>query len=225
MPKKNKFKNKRIDVDPLQIIDLLTIDQGKSHTFSKSESAGPLKKVVIPKGGGIDTYIGGVKYPYPGYPDRITLEIICIAKRSTLTLMRFFASLLKKRNIFKLFLFRKEIMNFIPKWLKFLTWIISKHRLRPQFYSHSVREIYRVLTLLSEREKLGGGPESNKGKWLQIRDLVCMVLEFDDAYRFRIQDVLSELNLDEIKLDERDTFYAEKKRPLYDFGGKENDKI
>lgn len=223
MPKKNKFKNKKIDIDPSKIIDLLTIDEGKSHTFTKSDVAAPVRKIVIPKTGGIDTYLQGVKLPYPGYPDRATLEVICIMKRSVMTLMFFFTSLVKKRNIFKLFLFRKEIMNFITKWLNFLAWIILRRKLKPRFYSHSVREIYRVLTLLSEREKFGGNPESNKGRWLQIRDIVCMILEFDDAYRLRIQDALSEINLNEIKLDKRDSFYAEKKRKLYNFGGKENE--
>ncbi|MHA1483137.1 MAG: hypothetical protein ACTSQA_06845 [Candidatus Heimdallarchaeaceae archaeon] len=221
MPKSNKFKRKKIDVDPLQVINLLTINEGKSHVFTEKDEAAPMKKIVVPKSGGIETYLMGVKYPYPGYPDRFTLEVICIIKKVLLTLFMSFVPLLKKRNMFKLLLIKKELKSFIPKWLQLATWAIRSHRLKPRFYSHSVREIYRVFNVLIEREKL----PSKKDEYTKIRDLICMILEFDDAYRFRFQDALSELNLDKIRIDEGDSFYAEKKRSKYDFGGKDNDKI
>jgi len=198
MPKSNKFKRKKIDVDPLQVINLLTINEGKSHVFTEKDEAAPMKKIVVPKSGGIETYLMGVKYPYPGYPDRFTLEVICIIKKVLLTLFMSFVPLLKKRNMFKLLLIKKELKSFIPKWLQLATWAIRSHRLKPRFYSHSVREIYRVFNVLIEREKLPS--------------------------KFRFQDALSELNLDKIRIDEGDSFYAEKKRSKYDFGGKDDKK-
>ena len=58
-----------------------------------------------------------------------------------------------------------------------------------------------------------------KEKWEKIRDLVCLILEFDNAYRFRFQDVLSEIRLEEIKPTEVEKYWFSL-REDYDFGGK-----
>lgn len=52
-----------------------------------------------------------------------------------------------------------------------------------------------------------------------MRDFVCMILEFDNAYRFRLQDVLSEIKLEEIRPTEGDQYYFGI-RTDYNFGGK-----
>lgn len=197
-------------------MDLLTMRSDPPPVFSDPKVSAPIEKIVIPKGGGIDTYLKGLKYPYPGYPDHRRLEIICIIKRTFLTWMHFFSPL--KRNIFKLILFKKNLKKFIPEGIYFLAWILRNHRLKPQFYSRPVREIYRLFDILIERSN-----EGLKGKFTSIRDIVCMVLEFDDAYRFMVQDIIAEMDVDKIKMDERDSFFASKyntKEIHYDFGGK-----
>lgn len=209
MPKKKKF-----NIDPEKIMDLLTIKGNSPHTFSDPEISAPIEKVVIPKGGGIDIYLRGQKYPYPGYPDYRKLEISDIVKRTSLMWIQFFKSLPK----FKIILLMKNIKKFVSRWLTFFTWILGNHRLKPRFYSRPVREIYRLFDILIERSD-----QSQKDKFIPIRDAVCMVLEFDNAYRFMLQDVIAEMNIDEIKMDKRDLFYASKydiRGNKYDFGGK-----
>lgn len=85
----------------------------------------------------------------------------------------------------------------------------------PHYYSRAVREIYRLFTLAMERDLPG-----MKERWRMIREIVCFFLEYDDAYRFRVQDILSELNKKQIKLDEIDQYWFSGK--LYKFGGVEH---
>jgi hypothetical protein len=97
-----------------------------------------------------------------------------------------------------------------------------QHQLRPfipsdpKLYSKPVREIYRIFTLMMERHH-DFGPRTT---FQRIRDIVCILMERDDAYRFPIQDGLSELDLNQIKMDDRELYWACNKP--YDFGGEAN---
>ena len=51
-----------------------------------------------------------------------------------------------------------------------------------------------------------------------VRDLSCMVMEFDNAYRYRVQDILPEVNKEELK---KNTI-KELHRVLDIMGGREN---
>jgi hypothetical protein len=95
------------------------------------------------------------------------------------------------------------IKALIPALCRGAKYLINSDKIDPKRYSRPVREIYRLFNLLIEREK----DQGNKDKWTQIRDVVCYILEFDNAYRFRLQDVLKEINLDEIKPDEATKYY------------------
>ena len=217
MPKKKHKKKKRaeqhgkrFDVDPDRIINMLTIDEGKSQIFTDPKTCGPIERVVIPKGGGVDTYIEGQKYPYPGYPDRETTNLIDAMKKTTKAMMNFLSSLGK----FKLLLIARNIKKFVPLWIGTIEGVLHNHRLKPRFYPRPVREIYRVFNVMIGRED----DQSMKDKWAKIRDIVCMAL-LDDVYLFRLQDMFSEINVDEMKLDKRELYYALKKAN-YNFGGK-----
>lgn len=66
-----------------------------------------------------------------------------------------------------------------------------------------VREIARVFDLVIEAED---EPEM-KRLIGQFKDAVCMVLQEDDAWRFRMQWALEKLNMKKIKLNESDKYY------------------
>ena len=83
----------------------------------------------------------------------------------------------------------------------------------PKEYCRSVRELHRIMTIGIERSK----DLTQKRKFREIRDITCIVLEKDMAYRFFVQDMLSEINLEEVKLDEGDQEYANVKKD-YKFG-------
>lgn len=138
------------------------------------------------KEGRIITKGEGQKFPFPGFTDQETLEVVHAAKKLIPLGVDFMYS---------------AIVKYIPK--------------DPKEYCRFVGEIYRWFTeTLIEREQPG-----MKEKWRKIRDVVCVFLQHDDAYRFRLQDALPELNLGECGLTEADRYFFRTKD--YDFKGKE----
>jgi hypothetical protein len=61
--------------------------------------------------------------------------------------------------------------------------------------------------------------EEMKKKWSRFRDVICLILEFDNAYRSRTQDFLSEINKKKVKLTKEDLWFARQSND-YSFGGK-----
>ena len=95
----------------------------------------------------------------------------------------------------------KQMVPFIPK--------------NTNLYSRSVREIYRVFNIVIERETRPGMKE----KFAKIRDVVCVIAEYDDAYRFIFQDGAGEIRLEELILSDADKWWFLPKP--YTFKGKE----
>ncbi len=79
----------------------------------------------------------------------------------------------------------------------------------------TAREIHRIFDIMIEREQVGYVKEN----FTKIRDMICFILEYDDAYRFRFQDAFSELNVDEIKLTTADKYWFSNMN--YNYPGKE----
>lgn len=216
---KNKTKRYRVDVDNL--MDYLTEEVESPNTFLppnkiffNPKKAAPIERVAISKKGEVDVYLKGRKYPHPGYPDRRWVTTACIIKRTSRVLMNFFASMANWRGVIKLILLKRNIEDLFSKLLVLFATIIGSRRLKERHYNHAVKEIYRVFNILIEREDDPGV----KDKWIKIRDIVCLILQFDAAYEYRIQDALSEIDVKKIKLTRRDLYYA--KTNNYRFGGK-----
>lgn len=146
------------------------------------------KVKVLPEGG-VETYIKGHKHPYPGFPTEERTSVLHSLKAVLpMAIKVVYKGMLKSKK------------NVIIK--------------DPKHYSKAVREIYRLFDVLAKRENL----PAMKRRWVVMRDVLCSVLELDDAYRFRMQDVLSELNKDKIKLTEADKYFFRVKP--YKFNGK-----
>lgn len=141
-----------------------------------------VEKIEKPKEGGVLTYLKGHPKPYPGFPSKKTVKEMDYIKRM------------------------------VPIALKSSRRLLERHLVNPKRYSHAVREIHRVFSIMIERDNR----PNEKEKLTYLRDLICMILEFDNAYRFRFQDGFSELDLDKIKPDENDLYYMSL-REDYDF--------
>jgi hypothetical protein len=74
----------------------------------------------------------------------------------------------------------------------------------PIKYSRPVREIHRVLTLIRSREL---DPEM-RAKWTELRDILCLFWEHDDAYRTRLQETILELDKTQFEFDEASAYWA-----------------
>jgi len=221
MPKEQR---RRFDIDPEHLMDYLTEEDADTFlpdsVFSDPEKVGPIEKIVVPKRGGIDVYVKGLKYPFSGYPHRPMVKSACIIKSISKILMEFFTSLVSKKGIIKLIFLRKNIEELIPKLIILFSFIVDDQRLKERYYSHAAREIYRVFNIMIEREEA----EPMKDKWRRVRDIVCLVIQFDSAYGYRLQDFLSELNIKKIKLTKRDLFFIARQDHGYRFGGKKRRK-
>lgn len=109
-----------------------------------------------------------------------------------------------------------------PRSIEIIYPFLSKHILKEdEYYNETAREVYRLFTLLEEREWSNDPRGGRKAMWRKIRDMACMVLEYDDSYCMRFQDLMSEADIDKLKLeipDEKLDYWRQRKR--YDFKGK-----
>jgi hypothetical protein len=159
----------------------------------------------FPKEGGMESWIPGHDFPFPGMPDDRVVGTIDIIKR---------------------------MFPIIYKW----AWVILRDRLPnylipqsqngeiglvdPKKYSRAIRELHRVFTLVRSRE---GEPEM-KAKWTEMRDVICLFLEFDDAYRFRFMELMLEYDKEQAKFTPADCYWSSMKWK-YDFAHKTNNEF
>jgi hypothetical protein len=139
-----------------------------------------ITKTLFPETGGTFTEVteNGKKYdfPFPGFPDREVVTDI------------------------------EKYKRLVPVAIDGYAGFFAKHKLKPERYCRAVREVYRLFTLMSDREC----NKKNKLRWLKVRDMVCVVMEFDSAYRFRFQDMIKEAKIEELQLSAGDRFWAGK---------------
>jgi len=152
----------------------------------------------IKKDGGTESWIPGHPYPFPGLPDNVVIEAMGFYKKIYPIIYKWGWTMLRDK---------------LPNYLKKQSQDGDIGLINPKMYSRPVRELHRVFTLMRSRE---GEPEM-KGKWTEQRDMLCMFFEFDDAYRFRLMDIMNEINLKEFEWTEADKYWASMKWK-YDFG-------
>ncbi len=183
--------------------------------------------IVHPQKKGILTWLRGYRYPFPGFPIKDTVMTIATVKRIIPAALKY---CFQKPIMFifgLLYLFSKKtfiklIHKALEAFINFAYPSIKKHFLNPNRMKKPVREIYRVLSIGAERE-MRDSLGLMKDKWEMGRDVLCMLLEYDNAYLLRLQDIANEINLEEIKLDAADWYYV-KPRNDYDFGGRKKAK-
>jgi hypothetical protein len=151
-------------------------DPGAKSMARRNKEEVVITKTLFPPEGGTFTEISGQEYPFPGLP---SIEVV--------------------QDI-------EKYKRMIPVAIEAYAEFFAQHRLKPERYCRAVREIYRLFTLLSQRECNG----KNRERWLRVRDMVCVVAEFDSAYRFRFQDIIKEARIEELQLSEGDKHWAGK---------------
>ncbi len=202
-----------------------TLEGRKHEAESLKREALSLLKIELPpidKGGGAFSYLSNRTEPYRGIPVTEAVEALAIVKKSIPVLMENFYN--KKLKIIAglLFIFsRKRFYSLMNRIffasIGFAFPALQKYRLKPYRYSQAVQEVHRLFDLLIERE--GELRPEKQDMWEKVRDIVCIALEFDNAYRFRFQDILSNLNIEKIKLTKEDREYS-KRRNDYRIDGK-----
>lgn len=169
-------------------IQNVMLEKREERVIDAKKEKTSLEKVVFPKGGGILTYLRGYKEPYRGFPYFEMVERVDdIKKISKKVFSRIYHDTKGIKRLKLLFLF--PMLRTIINGFRYALWFhTSKFKMRIKRYSQPMREIYRVWNTLGDSEEIK--------EW---RDIVCMILEFDNAYRYRVQDILSELNKETLK--------------------------
>jgi len=163
-------------------------------------------RVMMPPEGGVLTQLPGFDEPYRGFPVMSVVQDVTKVKKAVKDLL--FGTFKDIKNMsllgkIKVFLARKEIISNFFLCIGAVSFLVRKNRFKPEKYSRAVREIYRVMTLAVEKEKKPGMKEKAK----MMRDIVCMSLELDNAYRFRLQDFFEEIDVEKLKFTKEDMAY------------------
>ena len=155
-----------------------------------------LVKVEFPEEGGVLTYMTGHDYPYRGFPYFEFVEKIDLIKKiSRGTLSGLYHSI-KHRNKLRLLLMFPLIFmakDLILTSVRTFHKLIDRFRIKRTRYSTAMRELYRAFDTPRANEDL-----RTLELRLMLKDIVCTVLEFDNAYRYRFQDVI--ISLDKVAL-------------------------
>lgn len=154
-----------------------------------------LLRVEFPEEGGVLTFMENYQYPYKGFPYYEFVEKIDVVKKISRQVQSGVYHALKDRPKFVLYLLIPLIPILGHHLFYAFTYgfyrLIDRFRIKKEKYCTAVREIHRAWSV----EKLGES-ERTKELRLMLRDIECMILEYDNAYRYRAQDVLPELDKD-----------------------------
>src|SRR3990167_1219297 len=162
----------------------------------KPTDTNALLKVEFPIEGGVLTYMENHPYPYRGFPLFENVDKIDTIKKLSKAMLSGFYHSAKKRRFTLIFMLP---LLFVARDMLF-TGVYTFHRLIERFkirsdkYSQSVRALYKAFDTPRHKEDI---------KMLELRlmlkDVACMLLELDNAYRYRFQDVVAELDQQAVK--------------------------
>ena len=166
----------------------------------KPTDTNPLTKVEFPEEGGVLTYMGNHPYPYKGFPFFENVEKIDTIKKIFRGVLSGFYHSVKHRRL-SLVLFLPLLIvskDLLSTAIRAFHKLIERFRVKREMYSKIVREVYRTFDKPREGEDL-----KTLELRLMIKDTICTVLEFDNAYRYRFQDVIIELDKEAVKKNPR----------------------
>lgn len=152
-------------------------EQDYSLTKDKSD-IWSMNEVKLPKEGGILTYYDEHPYPKKGFPFEKIVDKIDVVKK---TIVAVVYSLSKSKIILgiTLIFFRKDLISAYNQLLVKLSDLIGQYCvLLPNRYCKSVQAISRAFEPTDE----------------YLRIITTSILEFDDAYRYRFQDIIGEMD-------------------------------
>lgn len=151
----------------------------------------PMVDVDMPDKG-VKVYWKGLERPTKTFPFKETVEHVDDLKKVMMASIRSFSSMFKNnpiKTLLFLIFFRKELENTALDMLAEFHVRLREIKNKDEKYCKTVREIHRTLSTMGEPSKEGEKSKHHE----KIRDIVCMILEYDDAYRYRLQDIIREL--------------------------------
>lgn len=161
--------------------------------------------VEYPDQGGIYTYYKGLPYPKKGFPFPEAIYNNDVMKRVTMTLLKtigtkYMVIPLATIALLPWFAKAKILDNFLGQYIRIGDWLLKSSFLKPERYSNPCRSLWKLV----ENFLLNLGIEKSTA-WT-FGKIIATLIEYDDAYRYRLEDIMSESSK---------TAWSE--RPIYEF--------
>ena len=156
-----------------------------------------LSKIDFPEEGGVLTSMDGFEYPFRGFPHHDFVDKIDSIKKFSRQLMSGFYHQLKETKKIKFVTLLPSlwvIKVFLRSYVYVIYRVVERFLIKPERYCQFIREFYRAFSI--ERP---GELEKERQFRLHLRDTLCMIMEFDNAYRFRAQDILPEVSKEALR--------------------------
>lgn len=191
-------KNQQEAQNRIGLIDMLNTavrvmrlsNEGVIETSNaKTGNENYLVKIEFPEEGGVLSYYSQYQYPIKGFFYHEAVDKLDIVKKIFTIWFSRIDNLMTHHKIQTLigFLFFKRQLQFIVSGLfDYAAWLLSSERLKPNKYCQFVREVYRTFNKINTE---------NDPVLEKARDIICVFLEFDDAYRYRLQYAVSKLKI------------------------------
>lgn len=151
-----------------------------------------LERVEYPEEGGIYVYLKDVLYPTKGFPNPEACQANNIAKRAFVGQLRFLAknplaviSLLRKKNF----------ESFLREYCSMAEIALGRFYLKDIRYQISVREIRKFVYKFFKELKIA------EDICLSFSKTFATLLEYDNAYLFRVQDLANETDKEKLLLN------------------------
>lgn len=155
-----------------------------------------LEQVVVPErlevpkdSEGMFLHFKGGKYPMKGYPNQSAVTSAAMVKKLIVYTFDIIANsfwLLVPFLLFK----RKKVGKLFIRWIDKTE--LAKHFLVPNRYCQSGREMYRAMEKVFAKKNIHD--QEAYYRLRRVVHLICIIWEVDNAYRYRLQDVLSSMN-------------------------------
>lgn len=155
-----------------------------------------------PKSGGIFVYYVGMPYPKKGFPYPEAVHANDVLKRISLTMIK---PIMQKEMRFPVILTAllpwrykvKIIETGLNNFNRVAEWLLNGHYLKPDKYSSVCRSIKNIIQTFLMKLGISESVSEFFAKTIQT------IIEYDDAYRYRIEDIMTEASYSQLCKDPR----------------------
>ena len=156
----------------------------------------PLTKVELPQEG-VLTYMEGFEHPYKGFPFYEFVDKVDFLKKFSRAIISGFYHELKRKNPLLFITLLPSLWvakSAVRAGVHVAHKQVERFLVKKQRYCTAIRELHRSFSVINPDMR---GEEIEFA--FKLRDTMCMILEFDNAYRYRFQDILVEMDSERMK--------------------------
>lgn len=199
------MENKETREEPRSIAPPETVfDRAPQSLTQKVMESSPVHiftgKVTVPEEGGMNLHFEGMLHPKKGFPFMAAAMANNIVKRQTMlivgTLVRMDLSIAGLGFIVTPWKWKvRAVQAGLENWCRASDYIIEQFYLKDQFMTPCAKEVGRIARELL----LGIGIDERVSAW--SAKILAHVVEYDDSYRYRIEDLCSETSAEKMAKD------------------------